>query len=662
MTHLRFALTVVSLGVLCTVAQALEYGEKLPELPLQIRTPGQRVLLIMGPTEGDPAKAILDELRVPYEQAASFDKEREDYSGVFAIVAGSNSMDYFGQAENKDPEAFQHIRNFVSEGGHLFLFGSFNGRHMGNIDKFGMRIGSKQNSYVVPEEGHTEVLFHGLEDQIPEDLAIRSCGHIGMAVDYVSMLNRGKGFHEGLTALTTISVDKGRVSLTMIEPYYRDSMWILPVAIHWVVRGAPTTMKQLDQPPVVDVITFRELQASSQQSLEESKQKELRSQVSKRLNLTKIAKDERPDRLLTEADKTDSPEEKYVLLRLAADAYAEIGNADGAFAALFAACNLFKTDKIAEQVRLLKRAAETGKTKEVATENSRLALDNIASAVEAYRFDEAWDFVQLARSESEKAGNERYQRLAGEFLVELEPKYAGWRKVSRTFDKWRANPDDAQANLEVGQFLAFVAEDWEVGVQCLRHGNDASLQDVVKLADTNQDSGLGKVRLADAWMRYAKQLPAPERKAIERRAQHWYRDALEDLSGLSLAEQTRVKRLAERTSTTAAKISISMDLAGYGDLEFRADSLTWTTVSGAVPEEIQIDDQVWDLTQTTQLKNSGSTRYLASSVDLRTIKLRQKKGRGIVRVQEVTNEVVRVRVSDVPSGNDTYEFELLFGQ
>lgn len=192
-------------------------------------------LFILSGKERATAVAAADRFKLRHDVTGSFDSERKDYSAYHTIMTGSNKMDYWGAAARKTPESFQWLDNFMKRGGHLVVFGAYNGRNFHQLKPYGIKTGYNHNSTFTEEPGQTEVFFKGSEKLIPANKQMRSAGNFSCSEDHTVLLRRG----DKRPAVVTLKVGKGRLTVTMVEPEWIGDYWLIDVMTNWLVRGGP---------------------------------------------------------------------------------------------------------------------------------------------------------------------------------------------------------------------------------------------------------------------------------------------------------------------------------------------------------------------------------------------------------------------------------------
>ena len=108
--------------------------------------------------------------------------------------------------------------------------------------------------------------------------------------------------------------------------------------------------------------------------------------------------------------------------------------------------------------------------------------------------------------------------------------------TSAAVEKLKYDPDDAEANLELGRYHGFLKGRWDRGLPLLAAGKDDAIKALAKKDFSNPGSANDQLALADAWWELSLREPEPARSVVQGRAAMWYRRALPNLAGLSRAK------------------------------------------------------------------------------------------------------------------------------
>jgi hypothetical protein len=128
-------------------------------------------------------------------------------------------------------------------------------------------------------------------------------------------------------------------------------------------------------------------------------------------------------------------------------------------------------------------------------------------------------------------------------VTEMKSEHARVKLMAAGLEKIKAGgPDpgaEAEYALALGKFLCFMKGDWARGLPLLAKGSDASLKALAAddLAAGNEAGAL--VQLADRWWDRAGTASGLAKREMQRRASHWYHQALPSLTGLT---RTKVER------------------------------------------------------------------------------------------------------------------------
>lgn len=212
------------------------------------RKPDSKALLLMN--DGRDQEAAIEacrRVRLPFDLYPEFPRN-SDYSKYSLVVVGTNMMDHWGQPDNKAPEAFKPLADFVQSGGHLMVFNAYNGRNMEHLIPLGVTTGFNHSWTFEKVPGVTDILFNGAEDLIPAGNYLQQAGNFTVQKPHVVMLRRGPGSFAGEPAFATLPHGNGRLTYSSVEPAYGEppGYWVFQAAIRWAARGGPVTTSDLE--------------------------------------------------------------------------------------------------------------------------------------------------------------------------------------------------------------------------------------------------------------------------------------------------------------------------------------------------------------------------------------------------------------------------------
>jgi hypothetical protein len=234
---------------------------------------------------------------------------------------------------------------------------------------------------------------------------------------------------------------------------------------------------------------------------------------------------------------------RLVLLREARQMAVDLPDADLLRRSVEMAASQFQIDAATVRKEAFAKAAAAARTAMAAREFAAACLRLVDGAVEAEDFAAAVDYGRAAYA---AAGKARDKALVddvvarGRLVVAQQKQFQRAREVEA---KLAASPDDPQANLEVGRYLAAFKRDWPRALACLSKSGDEAWRRLAKQDLAQPSQPAKRLALADGWWDLAAAQAEPVRASLRGRAATWYRLALADLQG---DDKSRVvRRLAE---------------------------------------------------------------------------------------------------------------------
>ena len=254
-------------------------------------------------------------------------------------------------------------------------------------------------------------------------------------------------------------------------------------------------------------------------------------------------------KLLAQEQRTrEDPAGRYVLLIEAAGIAADEADVRTAMRAVDLLERSYQVDALALRVDFIDRANSAGEltmsdNKSIVDTAERLikeamSQDNYAAAEALY--DAA---IAAARRTREKA--KLVQVTA--HREDLDEAQAAFREVHAAIEKLRSDPDDPDANLDVGKYLCFVKQRWDRGLPHLARGSHVELRGLANLELQANHAPEQMIEIADLWWKLGEKTPKLHRKWLWLRAAYWYREAMPLLpaSLLKLHAETQLKRAEE---------------------------------------------------------------------------------------------------------------------
>jgi hypothetical protein len=256
------------------------------------------------------------------------------------------------------------------------------------------------------------------------------------------------------------------------------------------------------------------------------------------------------DKLLGVAKETnDDPNSRFVLLSQAIEMAVAGGDFDLALQAVDELEAEFAIDGLDRRVEVLTAVAKDLPKDKTESFVEKL-LEVVHHLVRADKFESAGRLLKLAaaRAKRDKATElvARVVRLE-KFTSASSARFAGAQGARSTLE---ANPQDAEANRVLGEYLILIKADWAAGCQHLSRGNDAELKAAATAELARPTTADDQIALGDAWWTLAGNYQDSEKESLQRRASGWYTKGVGNLSGIT---KVRVeKRIAEVESNTEA--------------------------------------------------------------------------------------------------------------
>jgi hypothetical protein len=244
-------------------------------------------------------------------------------------------------------------------------------------------------------------------------------------------------------------------------------------------------------------------------------------------------------------DTTDDPAGRFVLFRMARDLAAQAGDAATALQAVEELAQDFAVkgeDVFAWKVQALSTAGRAAANPESFRTIVDAALVLLDEALAADNYAAALQLVASAETAARRLKSVPLVanlRRRQQDVLRLQKDYA---RVEPHAAVLRANPDEPQANLEIGKYQTFIRGNWEKGLPYLAKGSDAALRDLARADLGHPRNPGGQTLLGQRWAEAAAKRKGPAHTHMLLRASHWYQLALPQLRGPE--QSTVAKRLA----------------------------------------------------------------------------------------------------------------------
>ena len=245
------------------------------------------------------------------------------------------------------------------------------------------------------------------------------------------------------------------------------------------------------------------------------------------------------------ADEEQRTPAHFAILRTAGDVAASAGDLALAMDAIEQIEAVYDVD-----VWELKLTAAQRASKSTVPANERKQLiDAIASlvdpAIAADRYQIATSLAAVATSVARKTRDRELIRQAAAVSAAAKKRQQEFdTKIAPALAAIKANADDGEANLVVGEYYCLGKGDWARGLPMLAKCSDPVLKSAAQLDLSKPDESAERATVGDAWYAAGK-----SDKSLENffsRAHHWYTLALAKSGGLAkLKIEARIKETAK---------------------------------------------------------------------------------------------------------------------
>jgi hypothetical protein len=256
--------------------------------------------------------------------------------------------------------------------------------------------------------------------------------------------------------------------------------------------------------------------------------------------------------------------------------------------------------KLEELAKLTDAARDAGSVDSLVA-NVQPVIDR---AVAGEQLDKAADLMDDLYALCLKPAGRRWVKAVAEDRNELNKTRRFWQQVQAARAKLETEPGDANAHLAIGRWECFQLGQWQSGLQHLTQGSGEQLKQLAAQDLAAENAGATQqVAVADAWYGAAEQASDSDKRAMLRRAGHWYQRAR---SGVT--SQLVMIKIDKRLQEIAFIPPLDPSLGPKGEMPLGK----WFYVLGLVDPAVHSVDGNWarfrEAVGTTQ--PSASARFM----------------------------------------------------
>jgi hypothetical protein len=376
------------------------------------------------------------------------------------------------------------------------------------------------------------------------------------------------------------------------------------------------------------------------------------------------------EQLITTAGETvDDPPARFALLNLARELAAEAGDVRLTLDAIDRLEEYFEVDadgvRVTALLQVLKGTAPPSTKRDAIDAGIELATELAAKE----KFDEIDDLCDRLLAAARSLRDAEQVQFIGDLRRNVGELAANFKKASAAMETLKTMPDNADAALIAGRYLAFIKEDWKAGIRNLAKGSDAPLAAAAKAEMAEPEEAADQIKLADYWWAAAEsQKLAWAKERSRERAVFWYRKNVAGLTGLAKARVE--KRIAEAgapsslTTNTLPKpkrqiirISVSGTIEGSDAVRIYLDRAEWKHHGSEWATNVTLNGQAWPVRTQAVLPFDEALVQKTGQLDFQKSEMLKVRGRGeFTLIQNA--DYVEVFLADPQSGSDQYEVVL----
>lgn len=242
----------------------------------------------------------------------------------------------------------------------------------------------------------------------------------------------------------------------------------------------------------------------------------------------------------------NQPAMQYVALSESSRIAAAAGDLSAAFDAVNILWKRFDVNLLELKCAVLEQAQEDAAKSARNRQIAQTALILVDRGIMNDDYERAERLLKAARSAAAKSDRKTSLEKSANLLTDkLKQRRGDYEKVRTVARALEDKPDDAEANRRMGVYRCVSKSDWEGGLQLLMKGDNKTLAELAEKDLDDPTDAAAQAKLGDRWYDLANKPKTDQkvRQAWQRRASHWYEDALNNSkTKLTQTEQGRVQK------------------------------------------------------------------------------------------------------------------------
>ena len=300
-------------------------------------------------------------------------------------------------------------------------------------------------------------------------------------------------------------------------------------------------------------------------------------------------------------DVKDDPAVRYVCFSEARDLAAKANETSLALAIVDELSRGYDVDALLLKADVLGVAVASANDKEAGVALVELIRPLLNEAVDLDHYKAAHQLGDAIIAAAKKAKSPSLVLELQKRIEEVQAIEKNFGKLNTYLERVQKNPDDGEANLELGKYFGYQKRRWEKALKYFASCSDDAMkklaqQDLLAPKDTKD-----QLALADGWWAYAGADKTASKLPIQMRAMVWYDRALPGLSGLNRTKaQKRIEIVQDQLTGAPVPAVTTGPVGEFRKFEGHSDEIKGVALShdGRWAASCGRDQtiRVWDLT------------------------------------------------------------------
>ncbi len=234
-------------------------------------------------------------------------------------------------------------------------------------------------------------------------------------------------------------------------------------------------------------------------------------------------------------ESAEKPAMMYTTYDEARNVSAQVNDLETTFTAHDELAREFAVDRDKDLVETLKVVAKSAATMNAENAGSVLDLlnESVTAAILETRLDTAEQLLRFVGNFTGRVPDKAAREVGFRDLQKRLGEHKAFAPKAKEYKETLAkNPNDGDANLEMGKFWAFQQGNFEQGLSYLAKASDTEIRDAASRELSLKPDAPDFVKVADGWWEVANKLPTDPRSTVKIHAAYSYARVLPNLKAL----------------------------------------------------------------------------------------------------------------------------------